>query len=90
MEFVLIWVALCVGVGLLSRHRGLSFLSGFIWSFILSPIVGLIITVVRKPKRDIQEEQTLADGTKKKCPHCAEFIKSEATVCRYCSRSLAA
>jgi hypothetical protein len=30
----------------------------------------------------------LAMGTTKKCPHCAEIIKQEATVCKYCGREL--
>lgn len=86
MEFILIWAGLCIGVGFLSRHRGLSFLSGFVWSFILSPVIGLLITIVRKPNRSVQERQALSDGSMKKCPHCAELIKAEANVCRYCSK----
>ncbi|HIE4198705.1 zinc ribbon domain-containing protein [Burkholderia vietnamiensis] len=24
----------------------------------------------------------------KKCPHCAEFVKRDANVCRYCGRDV--
>ncbi|ASM76021.1 hypothetical protein VITFI_CDS0242 [Vitreoscilla filiformis] len=34
------------------------------------------------------EQQQLAEGLKK-CPHCAELIKPDAKVCRYCGREVA-
>jgi len=31
------------------------------------------------------EAEGVRSGTLKKCPHCAEFIKSEAKTCRFCA-----
>ena len=78
MEILLLWAALSVGVGLLSRHRGRSFLDGFIWSLLLSPIVGLLMTLYLRPDCAAQEAHELEDGFHRKCPYCAEVIKAEA------------
>jgi len=50
-------------------------------------VVGLLIVLfgygeARKSK------QSMASGTNKKCPFCAEVIKAEANVCRYCGKEL--
>jgi hypothetical protein len=40
-----------------------------------------------KPELKQLEEQQVAQGLEK-CPFCAEMIKPDARVCRYCSRDL--
>lgn len=35
-----------------------------------------------------REQAMLDSGAYKKCPHCAEVIRSEAKVCRYCNRNV--
>jgi hypothetical protein len=36
----------------------------------------------------VSTERRLSDESLKKCPHCAEFVKREASVCRFCQRNL--
>jgi hypothetical protein len=46
--------------------------------FLLIPIAAGVALVIR----------TLARGETRKCPFCAEIVKREAVVCRFCGRDV--
>jgi RNA polymerase subunit RPABC4/transcription elongation factor Spt4 len=64
--------------------KGRSGFGFFLLSFFLSPLVGFIIALIVKENREVSETNKLLNGDLKKCPKCAELIKSEAIVCRFC------
>lgn len=74
VTFGLIWLPLAVIPASIAKRKGRKFWRWWVYGIFLF-LVALIHSIV-------------INAPSKKCPHCAEDIKPEAKVCRYCGRDV--
>lgn len=87
MEILIIAVLIGLLPAAIARGKGRSFIGWWVYGAALF-IIALPHALLMKPDRAEIESRALADGDLKKCEHCAELIKADAKVCRYCGRDV--
>ena len=88
MEIFIVWLGLAGLVGVVASNKGHSGVLYGIFALVASPILGILVVLCLKPNVKAVEMAKIEGGENKKCPFCAEIIKAEATVCRYCGRDM--
>jgi hypothetical protein len=83
MEILFFWIPLAVVVGIWASNRGRSGFGWFVLAFFFSPLLAALFLAVMSNLAAEKEAQKAA-ADMKVCPRCAESVKSQALVCRFC------
>ncbi|MCX7139890.1 MAG: hypothetical protein NT123_02085 [Proteobacteria bacterium] len=87
IELVVLWVICGVICAVAAANKGRSGFGWFVIGFLLGPL-GIVLSLVVSKNQVAIDQAAIADGDLRKCPVCAELVKSEAILCKHCGKGL--
>lgn len=88
MLYLILWILCGVVAAAIYSNKGRSAVSAFLVGVLFGPI-GVILALATPADKVSQERKAISDGSQKKCPQCAELVKAEANLCRFCGHEFA-
>lgn len=86
MEYLLIAIVIGLVPAFIAKAKGHSFFVWWVYGALVF-IIALPMALLLKTDQDAIKEREAVEGLKR-CPYCAETIRAEAIVCRFCNRNL--
>ncbi|PHM45223.1 zinc ribbon domain-containing protein [Xenorhabdus miraniensis] len=91
MDGIVLLLILSAVLGLLpakiAANKGRSFGVWWLYGFLLF-LIAFLHSLALSTDQETIEKQKMDSGEIKKCPFCAEAIKSEAIICKHCNREV--
>jgi hypothetical protein len=87
MGLLFFWIIMAAIVAIVANSKGYDYGPWFLYGLLIWPIA--LVHIITKPiDPRVADRQALQAGASKKCPHCAELIKTDAIKCRFCGEAV--
>ena len=92
-SFILIWLFTSFILGVIVKTAAVAkgyHNNGWFWYAVLLGPIALVHVLIMPADAEQLTRDAVESGTMRKCPRCAELVKTEAVVCRFCQSPLSA